>query len=65
MIHTFYHARADHHDQCVDTAEEAKQLVNEWSEEGDSHIKIFKLSADEIADYINTEEELIYIDNIH
>ncbi|MCW8849687.1 MAG: hypothetical protein OQJ81_06875 [Melioribacteraceae bacterium] len=63
MIHTCFHAKADHHDQYVDSIEEAKHLVTEWSEEGDSHIQIFKLSADEMTDYINLDEELVYLDN--
>ncbi len=63
MTHTCFHAKADHHDQYVDSIEEAKNLVTEWSVEGDSHIQIFKLSADEITDYINLDEELVYLDN--
>ena len=65
MMHTCFHARADHHDQIATSIEEAKKLVDEWVDEGDSHLKIYKISADEIADYINVDEELIYLDNIH
>jgi len=63
MTHTCFHARADHHDQFANTFEEAKEIVDEWIEEGDEHIKIFKISADEISDYINLDEELIYSDD--
>lgn len=62
MLHTYFHAKADHHDEYCNSIEEAKQFASEWGEEGDSHIKIYKLSADEISDYINLDEELIYLD---
>ncbi|MBK8945744.1 MAG: hypothetical protein IPM32_10825 [Ignavibacteriae bacterium] len=60
MTHICFHARADHHDQFADTFEEAKKIADEWIDEGDSHIQIFKLSADEVTDYIDLDEELIY-----
>lgn len=60
MTHICFHATADHHDQFADTFEEAKKITDEWFEEGDSHIQIFKLSADEVTDYIDLDEELVY-----
>ena len=62
MTHICFHAKADHHDKYVDSIEEAKHLATDWCDEGDSHIQIFKLSADEMTDYINLDEELVYMD---
>ncbi|MCB9250110.1 MAG: hypothetical protein H6613_16960 [Ignavibacteriales bacterium] len=65
MTHVYYHASADNHDQFANTFQEAKKMVDEWIEEGDHHIKIFKLSADEVTDYINLDEELVYSKDIN
>jgi dihydropteroate synthase len=60
MTHTCFHAIADHHNQYADSFEEARKITDEWVEEGDAHIQIYKISTDEISDYIDLDEELIY-----
>ncbi len=61
MQHTCYHIISDQHTKHIPILEDAKKMASDWKGDGDSNIRVFKITAteDEGADRIFIDEKLI------
>ena len=64
MQHSCYHLISDHKNQILSSTKEVKSTINSWKKEGEDHIKIFRITTEELgSDAINLEEEQVEIDD--
>jgi hypothetical protein len=47
MTHTTYHLIANDHDQFIDNFEDVKNITAVWQKEGDTDIKVYKITTEE------------------
>ncbi len=60
MTHTTFHVLRDKHNKYIDTLQDAKKAAQQWKSQGDSQIRIFKITTKEIGnDEILLNEEAI------
>jgi len=63
MTHTTYHILTDQHDQFFENLDDVKNISAVWKKQGDSEIKLYKITTEEVEpDVILLEEEKISID---
>lgn len=64
MNHTCFHIISDHRNQFFNTVQEVKSTVNKWKDEGESHIKVFRIITEEVdSDSIDLHEEQIELED--
>ena len=65
MQHTCYRLVSDHNNQTLNSLTEVKTTVDNWEKEGESHIKIFRITTQDLgSDAINLEEKQLTMDEI-
>ena len=65
MQHTCYHLISDHNNQFFSAIQDVRTTVNKWKEEGESHIKIFRIITEELgSDAINLEEKQLAVEEL-
>lgn len=66
MHHTCYHLISDNKNEFLNALNEVKERVDHWKQEGESHIKVFKITTEELgSDAINLEETQVGMDEIN
>jgi hypothetical protein len=66
MQHTCYHVISDHKNQFFSAVDDVKETVNKWKDEGESHIKIFRIITEDLgSDAIDLEEKQVGLDEIN
>ncbi|MEE9432499.1 MAG: hypothetical protein V3V16_15740 [Melioribacteraceae bacterium] len=59
MEHSCYHVISDQNTKHFPIIEDAKKMASDWKNNGDSNIRVFKITATEDADRIFIDEKLI------
>ena len=65
MTHITYHVLTDKHDQYLDSLEAAKDITTDWKNAGESNIKIYKITAEEVEpDVILLDEKPVQLNSM-
>lgn len=61
MSHICYHLVSENHNEFLNVLDEVRTKVNSWKEEGDKHIKVFRITTEDLGSDAITlaEDELI------
>ena len=61
MSHTCYHLVSKNHNEFLNVIDEVKSKVKNWKNEGDEHIKVFRITKEDLGSDAITlaEDELV------
>ena len=66
MKHTCYHLISDQNNEFMSDLKDVKITILKWKEDGEGHIKVFKIMTEELgSDAINLEEKQLDIENLN
>ena len=66
MKHTCYHLISDLKNEFLSDLKEVKVKINKWKEDGEGHIKVFKIMTEELgSDAIDLEEKQLDIEHLN
>jgi len=65
MKHTIYHSLSNHNSEFSNSIQEVKSVVNNWKEDGELNIRVYKITTEDMgSDYIDLEEERVTEDEL-
>lgn len=66
MQHISYHAISDKRSEYLGSQNEITVLLNNWKKIGESHIKVYKITTEEMdSDFINLNEKEIELSELN
>jgi len=58
MSHICYHLVSENHNEFLNAIDEVRTKVSDWKGEGDKHIKVFRITTEDLgSDAINLKED--------
>lgn len=66
MQHICFHAISNYRSEYLGSQDEVKNIISKWKKLGESHIKVFKITTEEMdSDFINLNEKEIELSVIN
>jgi len=63
MLHSCFHLVSENKSEFLTSIEDVKIKVKKWKDEGDSHVKVFKITTEDLgSDAISLDEKELEMD---